>query len=292
MSTPFSPLTTGLRRPPATAIRIAVCVLICWACSFAQAQEFRISTRVYNQAPTGDHKRPPVISRSLSLFHAGKVYDYIDTINEVIIFEPAHRRFTILNPSRNLASSLHFDELKRMQKIRARETNKYLSQLARSGDPESNRVSETLRFQLQPTFEERFEKTNNRLTLSAAPVQYSALCVEPKSTGIIGPYLHYADWMAKLNSTLHPQALYPESRLALNRSLRNRNRLPIEVELRCQVEPHLHLRAQHTFVWRLDDVDRRLIHKWESMLKRTSLERATFREYQRRLLVTASPKTR
>lgn len=269
-----------------------MCVLSCWAWSLAPAQDFRISTRVYNQAPTTDAKRSPVISRSLSLFHAGKVYDYIDTINEVIIFEPSHQRFTILNPSRNLASSVHFDELKRLQKIRARETNKYLTQLTRSGDPESNRVSAALRFQLQPTFEERFEQANNRLTLSAAPVQYSALCVQPKSAGIIGPYLHYADWMAKLNSTLHPQALYPESRLALNRALRNRNRLPIEVELRCLVEPHLHLRAQHTFVWKLDDVDRRLIHKWESMLKRSSLERATFREYQRRLLVTTAPQTR
>jgi hypothetical protein len=275
-------------------MRSYLCIVISFAGWIApvQAQEFRISTRVYNESTTTDGQRPPVISRSLSLFHAGKVYDYIDTINEVIIFEPAHQHFTILNPSRNLASSVHFDELKRLQKIRAKETVNYLSQLSQSGDPESHRVSEALKFQLEPTFAEQFEEESNRLTLTAALVRYSAVCVEPRSPGLIEPYLHYADWMAKLNSTLHPQALYPESRLALNRSLRTRNRLPIEVELQCQVEPRLHLRAQHVFVWKLDDVDRRLIHKWETMLKRTSLEKTTFREYQRRVLITAAPKKR
>ena len=254
------------------------------------AQEFRISTRVYNEAAAIDSQRAPVISRSLSLFHAGKVYDYIDTINEIIIFEPAHQRFTILNPSRNLASSVHFDELKRLQKIRAKETLKYLSQLNQSGNPESGRVSEALQFQLEPQFAEQFDEATNRLTLSAASVRYSAVCVKPQSPELIDPYLDYADWMAKLNSSLHPQALYPESRLILNRSLRTKHRLPIEVELECRVEPRLHLRAQHVFVWKLDDVDRRLIHKWETMLKRTSLEKTTFREYQRRVLITASQK--
>ena len=89
-----------------------MCVLSCWAWSLAPAQDFRISTRVYNQAPTTDAKRSPVISRSLSLFHAGKVYDYIDTINEarkILVDQMSGTLFTIakdvkiqveFNPSR------------------------------------------------------------------------------------------------------------------------------------------------------------------------------------------------
>ncbi|MGH7199902.1 MAG: hypothetical protein ACREJB_04815, partial [Planctomycetaceae bacterium] len=58
------------------------------------AQEFRIYTRVYDASTTGEE--PAVVTRSLSLFHAGKVYDYIDTLGEVTVFEPAQDRVHIL----------------------------------------------------------------------------------------------------------------------------------------------------------------------------------------------------
>ena len=68
---------------------------ICSAANVTRAQEIRLYTTIRDPA------RDQVLVRSLMLFHAGKVYDYIDSANEVTMFEPVHRRFTILNLREN-----------------------------------------------------------------------------------------------------------------------------------------------------------------------------------------------
>src|SRR5690606_5890737 len=99
-------------------------------------------------------------------------------------------------------------------------------------------------------------------------------------------YLHYADWMARLNYVLHPHALYPEPRLKLNEVLRAHGKLPVEVELKSSIGLPIHLRAEHQIHWKLDATDRSLIHEWESLLKSSNTRQVTFQEYQRSLLVS------
>ena len=36
---------------------------------------------------------------ALTLFHAGRVYDYMEELGEVVILEPVHNRFTVLGPN-------------------------------------------------------------------------------------------------------------------------------------------------------------------------------------------------
>src|SRR5687767_2243382 len=98
----LSPKSLGL-------IALVLCVL---PSRYSMAQEFRIYTKVYD-AGAAQNVRPSVIGSSLSLFHAGKVYDHVENQHEseVIIFEPAHQRFTILSTSRSLATTVHFDEI-------------------------------------------------------------------------------------------------------------------------------------------------------------------------------------
>ena len=60
---------------------------------FLNAQEMRVYTTVRNlRGSAVSEDRAPVVARSLTLFHAGKVYDYVEAAKELTIFEPAHHR--------------------------------------------------------------------------------------------------------------------------------------------------------------------------------------------------------
>ena len=85
---------------------------------------------------------------------------------------------------------------------------------------------------------------------------------------------------------MHPQALYPESRLALNEHLRAHRQMPMQVELESSIGMPIHLRAEHQIHWKLDATDRSLIHEWESLLKSDTTRQVTFQEYQRTLLIS------
>lgn len=252
------------------------------------AQNFRISTRIYDHSQATDDIKAPVISRSLTLFHAGKIYDYLDSVGEVIVLEPAHDRVTVLNTKRHVATTVHFDEIKRLLKVRESETEKYLDELLAENTPQADAASRMLRFQLQPEFQPRFDSDRDLLQLSSPVIEYQVRCAAHESDELIDSYLQYADWVARLNSILHSQSLFPEPRLQLNQLLREHRRIPIEVTLHAELESQLHLRAQHDFVWALDAVDRRLINHWESILRNDNLERTTLVDYQRKMLLSAA----
>ena len=73
-------------------------------------QGLRISTHVYDlEKGTGPGQ---MVSSSLSLCHNGRIYDYVDAADEVVMFDPVERRFTILNNSRGLSTTLTFDEIR------------------------------------------------------------------------------------------------------------------------------------------------------------------------------------
>lgn len=260
-----------------------LCLLMTAALS---AQEFRVSTRTYDLSQVRDDGKPPVISRSLTLFHAGKIYDYLDSVGEVIILEPAHNRVTVLNTRRQLTTTVHFDEIKQLLKVRETETEKYVHELLSQNSPDADADASKLRFQLDPQFTKRFDKSENQMSCSSSIIEYSVQCAIPPSTDLISSYLNYADWVARLNSILHSQALFPEARIQLNSYLREQKRIPVEVTLSAELESQLQLQSQHDFVWALDNVDRRLIHHWELVLREGDLEKTSLVEYQRKMLLS------
>lgn len=272
-----------------TIVRILPALAALWLLpAAASAQELRIYTQVYNEGAVAARpdQRPPVISRSLTLFHAGKVYDYIDSVGELTIFEPAHRRFTILNGTHEpvLATVVTFDEIRQILKVGRKETEDYVARLQQQGDPISRQVIEPLRFQLEPQFEERYDSAKHRLQLTSETYRYDVQCAEVESSDTVEIYLHYADWVARLNYVLHPQALFPAPRLALNDALRKHNVVPVAVELRADFERRLHLRAEHQLHWDFNAKDRSDINHWESLLKSKKIRFVPLREYQQLLL--------
>lgn len=257
------------------------------SCRVSVAQDFRIYTRVYD-AGAAQNVRPSVIGSSLSLFHAGKVYDHVENEHEseVIIFEPAHQRFTILSTSRSLATTVHFDEIKRKLKLARNVTAEHLQTLLVQKPAPAAETVQKVRFPIEPEFKTAHEKAGNRLTCESKFLTYKVRCAdvqEPQTTEV---YLNYADWMARLNYVLHPHALYPEPRLQLNGILRASGKMPVEVELQSSIGLPIHLRAEHQIHWKLDATDRSLIHEWESLLKSNNTRQVTFQEYQRSLLIS------
>ncbi|MBW3541809.1 MAG: hypothetical protein KY476_16195 [Planctomycetes bacterium] len=248
------------------------------------AQDFSVYTRVYDltRGPAG---ASPPLGRSLSLFHAGKVYDYVEgeSHGEVIIFEPAQQRFRILGTGRALWTTVHFDEVHLKLKAALDETRMHVVRLRQNAG--SQTAIEQIEFTLSPLFEVRHDAAARILSLTSPWLSYRAR-LEGGETGrdAAEVYLRYADWIARLNYVLHPHPLGVEARLVLNERLRELQRVPVEVELESEVGgAAMHLRAEHQFHWRLDARDRGLIHEWESFAGSRGVRHVTFAEYQRSL---------
>ncbi len=264
------------------------------------AQEFRVYTRVSDvgaevYSKTQKRAAPPIVARSLSLFRAGKAYDYLGSVGEVIIFEPIRRRFTIMNGTTRMISTLTFDEIEQYIERAGSQMKTYIVALEKKGDTTSLKSIQSLRFQLDPIFNADYDPALDQLTLNSTHFRYVAGCVTAESTKSVDHelfdeavriYLNYADWTARLNYVLNPQALAPAPRLALNDVLRQGKRLPIQVDLQVDLEQSLHLRAEHKIHWNLDRKDRGDIRHWEMMLDDKTMYRVPIREYQRALLVS------
>lgn len=284
------------RRSAATSLRPALPALVAGLlllAGTASGEEMRIFTRVYNDAVPGSDatadRGSQIVARSVSLFHAGQVYDFIDGADELTVFDPANQRFTLLNTARSVATIVEFEQLRQLLKVSRGEAERYVEQLASRTDRESSRAVAALRFQLDPKFAESYDADRKQLVLRSDELTYTVRCAVAPSAASAENYLRYADWTARLNHVLHPQALFPDARLRLDESLRTRGLLPIVVDLQADLESPLRLRAEHQVHWELDARDRSLIHRWETLLKSPQTRWVTFREYQRIVLVANSP---
>lgn len=246
------------------------------------AQEMRVRTTVSRKEPNGSW-RP--FAYSLTLFHAGKVYDYMEDVGEVVIYEPMNDKFVLLDGNYR-AAELSITELNQFLKSSDAKANECLAGLKRDGSDAASKEAAALSFQLSPHFEERFDAKEQRLRMNSEQIDYTVKTgASPKPEDAM-KYLAYADWAARLNHILHPESLLPGPRLAVNAALRNRKRIPLTVELKARSDSDLHLQAEHQFSWELQANDKRLIGRWEKLMTSKEAVWVTFRDYQRRLLTS------
>lgn len=243
-------------------------------------QDYRIFTKVSDISQS--REKPNTLGRSLSLFHAGKVYDYIDSTGEVTVFEPAKNRFIILDTKREIFTVADLGEIKHHLKVARKVINEHIQTLSNQTKENSKdkqdteKVIQNLTFQLNPQFQ--IDDSSNALTLQGTGIRYSATGAKNNSKELVNAFFEYTDWIARLNYVLHPRAVSPESRLILNEQLRTRQLMPISVELKTD---NLYLRAEHQIHWSLNARDRRMIHRWTTLLKSKSTKKVTLRAYQR-----------
>lgn len=243
-------------------------------------QEFAVSTRVRDMSPLkpGEkslRKPGDEVARSETLFHAGKVYDFLD--GEITIFEPAQERFIFISHSRKIVAILPFADIEsRVSRLEQLAANR--KQTLAEGDAKSRERAGPIEFQLHPVFQPSFDAAARHLKLSSAFLTYDVKC-EEKSPEIVATYLRYADWAARLNLVTQGQIL-PNPRLALNAALKERRVLPVKVELQSHQTNPLHLQADHRFEWKLTTHDRQQIYFWEQQLRDSKLQRVTFDRFQ------------
>lgn len=251
------------------------------------AQELRIYTRVHDLSGPSSQRAPEQCS--LTLFHAGKVYDYIEPGQEVTIFEPALRRFTVLNARRQLRTELTQDEIRQFLGLAETEAHRRLDN-ANDQFPASRKSLELLTFLLKPEFSATFDSAKLQISLTSPQFQYIAEGFVPPSPEIVTKYLHVADWMAQFNSVLHPQSMLPAPRLQLNQEFRHRGLVPSHVRLQVESESTIQIEARHEWTWNLQKTDRQLIDDWEKQLQSPKFRQVNFRQFQQEMLRTETAK--
>jgi len=249
----------------------------------ASAQEFRVYTRVFDvraesTAGSGRRQNDPV-SRTVTVFHAGKVYDYILAGDRMTIFEPAHNRFLILDGARQLRTEVSTAEIRSAIMKAEHNAQEYIDANRRTQDPAKIRM---LEFQLGPDFAESFDENGATLQLTGTGAIYNVRYETEESEERVNAYLDYADWAARLNFVVHPHAPLPAPRLALDKCLRSRGWLPVEVTLQSRQKNGPHLRAEHRYEWKLNADDRKLITRWEKELAQPELKEVGFDTYLQR----------
>lgn len=261
-------------------------LVVCTMSSSLFAQQFSVVTKVVQplrDAAPGEPQEE-VVARSLTIFHAGKVYDYLPAVGEVTVFEPAHKRFIIFNGRKMIATTVSFDQIQQLLDAARDETNSYVKRLEKRGGADARSVVGPLKFQLDPDFAEQFVKTSKHLKLDSPQYSYQVDCGTAQLPEATEEYLEYTDWAARLNYVLHPRSQFPNPRLELNRSLRRRKLIPLRVQVNVAFDQPWILEAQHRFVWGFDSQERQHIQHWESKINDSDLKRVSFREYQQTVL--------
>jgi hypothetical protein len=247
----------------------------------ASAQDFKVGTRVFQRDAANG--RWNEVGQSVTLFHAGKVYDYMQQVGEVVVHEPAENQFVIFSFNGNdQATTLHFSQLQQFLKVARTETEVHLQTLARDGEATARR-RQALQFQLDPHFEQSFDPARKTLTLISPLLRYEVTTEKVDRPQVARQYLQYADWAARMNYVLHSGSLYPSVRLQVNRALAERDLIPTEVRLLLDGDQPLHLKAEHKFEWTLGTIDKSMIRKCEQARTAESTRWVNFQQYQRTL---------
>jgi hypothetical protein len=177
----------------------------------ATAADFRVENRVFVE----DQRTP--ISRSLTLFCQGQVFDILDDAGEAILFDPAAGRLTLLDPARKLRADLTTAEV-------AAFVERVNQAAAGSRDP-------LIKFAASPSFSEKRDADDGEITLAGPWMTYRALPQPGADAEAARQYAEFSDWLARLNTALQPGSRPPGARLALNAALAGRPAIPRRVEL-------------------------------------------------------------
>ncbi|HEY4760297.1 MAG TPA: hypothetical protein VIH42_06950 [Thermoguttaceae bacterium] len=180
-------------------------------CSAAVGADFRVENGVYS----GSHKEP--ISQSLTVFHQGVVYDFLQEPAETIVFDKAAGRFTILDDAQRIRSELTTTTVDSfIQKLKDR--------AGKLQDP-------LMRFFADPVFIERFDPSRGELLLQSPLVNYLANVSTVNDPAIATEYREFADHNVRLSALLIPGSRPPFARLKLNDALARRGSVAREVIL-------------------------------------------------------------
>lgn len=218
----------------------------------AKAGDFRIETNVY-----GPEKDGKPISRNLTLFQAGVVYDFLTDPETVTIFRPptdaTPGRFIVLDPARSVKMEVTTDQIERL-------LDKLQDWAAEQSDP-------FVRFLGQPDFAESAAEGNETVVLTSRYMTYRIRAMKAADDASLAAYRQFSDWYARFNAR---GGMLPFPRLAVNEVLFRERLIPVEVMLQIPGQG-VDLRTEHRTGWLLSKQDRQRIDEAQRQV-------ASFRE--------------
>ncbi len=226
----------------------------------ARAADFRVDNAVYAEGQSQPQ------SHGVTIFHEGLVYDFLDEPAEVIVFDKAQRRFTLLNISRRVRSEISVDEVKTFVD-RARQRL--------SGHPNPN-----VRWLADPLFAESFDAENSELTLKSPSITYQAR-VQATDPGVAARYHEFSDEYAQFNHVLNPKSWPPFARMMLNDAIERHKGIAKEVHLSATLNPNdvlIKINSRHELTAQLASADRSRVAKAREYMR--SFQAVSFAEYR------------
>ena len=267
-------------------------VFLVFCASIAAAQDFHVDTHVFDLKAPAKAGKPLSVGAAESLFHAGKVYDHNRGLHEMTIYEPALERFVIVDTSRNVKTTIPFDEIADHLVVDRASAQAYLADAEKHGLP-PDRIA-FFKFQLKPDFQVKFtpHPQSPTLVLTSPLVEYHVECAAQANPQVVEAYLDYADWAARLSFITRRQAMLPDVRLAVNQELRRRKLLPVKVTLHThtKVPKAIHYRAEHKFEWELNNYDKSSISHWDEKAMATTTKSVPWEKFFEQTMQTAKRK--
>ena len=233
--------------------RLFVCIFLTGlVASTARAEDFRVESKVFS----GDDKAP--VSENTTLFHGGKVYDFLAKPTEITIYDLSRNRILLLSPSRGVQAELSVEALL--------EFNGKLQEWAASqADP-------LLKFAARPQFDQQVDESTSEVSFSSEFVTYRVLTQKAKTGDAAHQYRQFCDLSGRLNGLTNPGGLPPFPRLEVNRALDDSGRVPEEVHLNIASRRFggrpLTARSEHHFHWKILESDNEKIAETAEFLTR------------------------
>jgi hypothetical protein len=213
----------------------AFCPVIVFLLSFGQVvfatdpDALRVETDVF-----ADRDDVP-IAHSLTLFSSQVAWDFLDTTpaekktsdsesedskafnGEIVLHDPTRERVLLIDPLRQVKTSIDSIQLERLRVS--------LSKWARTSD------DKLLCWAGGPHFENGIQESLDAIELVGPRVQYRIETTDAPSQEIAGQYRQFADTAILLRALLHPGGIPPFPRMALNKQLASKAKLPTSVTL-------------------------------------------------------------
>jgi hypothetical protein len=218
----------------------------------ARGEDFRVDSRV----TMGEDRQ--TFAENTTIFHGGRVYDFLSEPAGVTVFDPKAGRFTILDQARQVQTV-----------VSSQEVNKFMEKVktAAAGNSEP-----FLQFLANPKFQERMDAKASRMQLTSEFLRYEVSLQKPVSGELARQYTEFSDWYAKLNTMLNVGGLPPFARMTVNARLRSLKQLPSDVHLTIvdhstPEKREVHFFSEHTFTSELSDDDLEQVKQVAALFK-------------------------
>lgn len=217
---------------PARWMMLLLVLLVTKPLAANEADTLRVETEVF-----AEHDDSVPLAHSLTLFNRDVAWDFLDVTEtdsddmtdkntagfggEIILHDPARERVVLIDPRRNVRTSVDAIQLERLSVS--------LANWARQSD------DKLICWAGGPAFGEGVQEVDGCLELIGPRVRYRVEATDAPSQAMADRYRRFADTAILLRAMLHPGGVPPFPRLELNRRLAMAGSLPAAVTL--ETEP-------------------------------------------------------